>query len=87
MERVNYDVSSGIYIDTCADDGVWCDAGELERLEAWIEANHDKLAALAAALQEGGEVEGRDAAWEATAPGLFGDLGRAFQYWKRIRGK
>jgi Zn-finger nucleic acid-binding protein len=32
MARFNYAVSSGVILDRCGKDGVWMDAGELERI-------------------------------------------------------
>jgi Zn-finger nucleic acid-binding protein len=53
MERVEYDEYSGIYIDSCLEDGVWLDTSELERIEAWIEANADELAPVRATIDAG----------------------------------
>lgn len=46
MEKVNYDEWSGIVIDSCFDDGVWLDQGELDRAEEWIEGSDEALAPL-----------------------------------------
>jgi Zn-finger nucleic acid-binding protein len=52
MEKVNYDETSGVIIDTCVGDGVWLDSGELEHIEAWIESNREELAPVRAHLDE-----------------------------------
>ena len=44
MERVRYDETSDIEIENCLEHGVWMDAGELERAEAWLEANRELTA-------------------------------------------
>lgn len=36
MNRRNYGRSSGVILDLCSRHGVWFDAGELERLLAWV---------------------------------------------------
>lgn len=38
MNRVNYGQSSGVIVDRCRDHGVYLDAGELRRIEAWVRA-------------------------------------------------
>lgn len=38
MRRYVYGFSSGVVVDGCGDHGLWLDAGELERIEAWSEA-------------------------------------------------
>lgn len=52
MELVRYDETSGIEIETCLDHGVWLDSGELERAEAWIEANRAQSSPTRARLAE-----------------------------------
>lgn len=43
MERSVFDGNSGIGIDECATCGIWLDPGELERAEAWREAQRAGL--------------------------------------------
>lgn len=38
MNRVNYGQSSGVVADRCRDHGVYLDAGELRRIQAWVRA-------------------------------------------------
>jgi Zn-finger nucleic acid-binding protein len=38
MNRVNYGQTSGVVVDSCRDHGVYLDAGELRRIEAWVRA-------------------------------------------------
>jgi Zn-finger nucleic acid-binding protein len=38
MNRINYGQSSGVIVDRCRDHGVYLDAGELRRIEAWVRA-------------------------------------------------
>ena len=38
MQKLTYAEYSGIVMDSCAEHGVWLDAGELERIEAYAEA-------------------------------------------------
>ena len=90
MERVNYDMSSGVYIDTCAEHGVWCDPGELERLEAWIEANRERMQPLEAALNSvPDQMAARDKLWVETqqnkGDGRFGSIAATFAYWRALR--
>lgn len=40
MEKDVWKFGSGVVVDSCGEHGVWVDAGELERLEAWSEAWH-----------------------------------------------
>jgi len=39
LRRYVYAFSSGVVVDACEDHGIWLDAGELERIEAWSEAD------------------------------------------------
>ena len=73
LEKVNYDETSGIMIDTCGEHGVWLDAGEIERIEAWIEANREELAPVRARLEaelarNQGEVDAAYAAGRGKGP-------------------
>ena len=36
MNRVNYGRISGVIVDVCSDHGYWLDAGELEKIAAWV---------------------------------------------------
>lgn len=38
MQRLMYAYDSGVHIDSCKTHGIWLDAGELQRIEAWFEA-------------------------------------------------
>mgnify|MGYP001768327630 CR=1 FL=1 len=38
MNRINYGQSSGVIADRCRDHGVYLDAGELRRIQAWVRA-------------------------------------------------
>lgn len=38
LQKDNWKYGSGVVVDTCREHGVWVDAGEIERLEAWAEA-------------------------------------------------
>ena len=38
MARYSYAFSSAVIIDGCSDHGIWLDEGEIERIEAWAEA-------------------------------------------------
>ena len=38
MNRINYGQSSGVVVDRCRDHGVYLDAGELRRIQAWVRA-------------------------------------------------
>ena len=38
MNRANYGQTSGVIVDRCRDHGVYLDAGELRRIEAWVRA-------------------------------------------------
>ena len=38
MARYTYAFSSAVIVDGCPDHGIWLDAGEIERIEAWAEA-------------------------------------------------
>jgi len=52
MNRVNYERFSGILLDVCPRDGIWADAGELQRAR-------DHLAAGGRATREAKETEER----------------------------
>ena len=39
MLRYTYAFSSGVIVDGCANHGIWLDRGEVERIEAWAEAD------------------------------------------------
>ncbi len=85
MEKVNYDETSGIMIDTCIDHGVWLDEGELERVEAWIEANREELAPIREKLHaEIAENEAELQAAERAGHGK-GPLGIFFSLWHYAR--
>ncbi|MCW2926670.1 MAG: hypothetical protein JWM86_638 [Thermoleophilia bacterium] len=45
MARRTFAYESGVPIDVCADHGIWLDAGELQRIEAWYEAQEGYRAA------------------------------------------
>lgn len=49
MNRINYGQSSGVVVDRCRDHGVFLDAGELRRIEAWVRAGGRLEAAQKAA--------------------------------------
>jgi Zn-finger nucleic acid-binding protein len=38
MARYTYAFSSAVIVDGCPEHGIWLDAGEIERIEAWAEA-------------------------------------------------
>lgn len=38
MNRLNYGQSSGVIVDRCRDHGVYLDASELRRIQAWVRA-------------------------------------------------
>lgn len=38
MSRYPYAFSSAVIVDGCPDHGIWLDEGEIERIEAWAEA-------------------------------------------------
>jgi Zn-finger nucleic acid-binding protein len=61
MARRNYGRRSGIIVDMCKDDGLWFDAGELERILAWI-----RDGGLAEAKRRNAQEErAEDARWQA----------------------
>jgi Zn-finger nucleic acid-binding protein len=39
MSTYTYAYESGVQIDQCSAHGIWLDAGELDRIEAWVEGN------------------------------------------------
>ncbi|MCB0879897.1 MAG: zf-TFIIB domain-containing protein [Thermoleophilia bacterium] len=51
MRRHIYAFSSGVVVDTCDRHGVWLDAGELQRIEAWSEAMRHGIDPDAAAAE------------------------------------
>jgi Zn-finger nucleic acid-binding protein len=44
MTTSTYAYESGIQIDQCSSHGIWLDAGELDRVEAWYEGNERLVA-------------------------------------------
>lgn len=48
MRRYAYAFSSAVLVDGCDEHGIWLDAGELERIEAWAEADRRGMIAAAA---------------------------------------
>lgn len=38
MNRVNFGTRSGVIVDTCKEDGIWLDGGELRQLMEWMKA-------------------------------------------------
>lgn len=53
MRRFTYAFSSGVVVDGCDEHGIWLDAGELERIEAWAEAERRGMVASAAQRRPG----------------------------------
>ncbi|MBC7645305.1 MAG: zf-TFIIB domain-containing protein [Thermoleophilia bacterium] len=48
MAKLNFAYESGVIVDSCSAHGLWVDAGELDRMQAWVEGSeklHDKEAA------------------------------------------
>ena len=56
MQQMIYAEYSNVVIDSCALHGVWLDAGELERIEAYAEGFREREVATAAAARIGGSV-------------------------------
>jgi len=85
MEKRIYAVQSGVRMDVCEHHGIWLDAGELERIEAWYEASERGADAAAQSwvgklaqieLDHDASAE-RDVAglWKFDRAGSFGDPG------------
>lgn len=47
MRRYTYAYSSAVVVDGCQEHGIWLDAGEIERIEAWAEADRRGMIASA----------------------------------------
>jgi Zn-finger nucleic acid-binding protein len=89
LEKVNYDETSGVMIDTCVEHGVWLDTGEIERVEAWIEGNREELAPIREKLdaelaENDAEIEAAKAAGENWGP--LAGLRSAVHYFHRSAG-
>ena len=85
LEKVNYDETSSIMIDTCVDHGVWLDDNELPRIEAWIEANREELAPIrdkirAELAENDAEIEAALKAGEGKGP--LGMLWSTMHYYR-----
>jgi Zn-finger nucleic acid-binding protein len=53
MQRYPYAFSSGVIVDGCSTHGIWLDLGELERIEAWAEADRRGMIRAAARVAGG----------------------------------
>lgn len=93
MHRQNYGRRSGVVVDTCRDDGVWFDQGELARILAWTRAggharnleaereerrHRQSMESLGSPLDDGSSREDRDAFAGVDLAGVVLDLFSVF---------
>ena len=92
MSKLNYAYESGVIVDTCSAHGMWVDAGELDRMQSWVEGSekqhdreaagwHDKLDVVEQDFDRKMAAQNRSSGRMASKAGLSGAVERISLWW------